>query len=207
MVEGKLHEALAQISEIRYQMARTEVFRGYRAVPAAFTGVLAMVAAVVQSVWVPAPAEQRGAYLTLWLGAASIGVVVALLAMLDRQRRSESSWNRELTALALEYFAPSLVAGALLTLVLAADSSDLLWLLPGLWQVLFGIGLFATSRLLPRPIRLVAAAYLVTGITCLIVGRGGASLGPLAMGLPFGLGQTATAAILYWTLERPGERR
>ena len=32
----ELREALTQITEIRLQMARTEVFRGYRAVPAAF---------------------------------------------------------------------------------------------------------------------------------------------------------------------------
>ena len=34
----ELREALTQITEIRLQMARTEVFRGYRAIPAAFSG-------------------------------------------------------------------------------------------------------------------------------------------------------------------------
>ena len=41
-----LHDALTQISEIRRQVARTEVFRGYRAVPVAFSGFLAIVVAV-----------------------------------------------------------------------------------------------------------------------------------------------------------------
>ena len=38
----ELREALTQITEIRLQMARTEVFRGYRAVPAAFSGAVAL---------------------------------------------------------------------------------------------------------------------------------------------------------------------
>ena len=41
-MDVELHEALAQIAEIRHQMARTELFRGYRAAPAAFTGLLAI---------------------------------------------------------------------------------------------------------------------------------------------------------------------
>ena len=41
----ELREALTQITEIRLQMARTEVFRGYRAMPVAFSGAVAVVAA------------------------------------------------------------------------------------------------------------------------------------------------------------------
>ena len=41
----ELREALTQIAEIRQQMARTEVFRGYRAMPVAFGGVVALAAA------------------------------------------------------------------------------------------------------------------------------------------------------------------
>ena len=40
----ELHEALERIAEIRHQMARTEVFRGYRALPVAFSGALAVAA-------------------------------------------------------------------------------------------------------------------------------------------------------------------
>src|SRR5437870_2077578 len=36
-----LQEALSQISEIRQQVARSETFRGYRAAPVAFSGVVA----------------------------------------------------------------------------------------------------------------------------------------------------------------------
>jgi hypothetical protein len=46
---------------------------------------------------------------------------------------------------------------------------------------------------------------VISGIMCLALARGDAALSPWAMGAPFGLGQLATAAVLYWTLERNDE--
>ena len=71
----ELHDALSQISEIRRQMARTEVFRGYRAVPVAFSGVLAWAAALVQAAWIPEPTRDVRSYLMLWIGAAAVVTV------------------------------------------------------------------------------------------------------------------------------------
>ena len=51
----ELREALTQITEIRLQLARTEVFRGYRAMPVAFSGLLALTTAGFQAVWLPEP--------------------------------------------------------------------------------------------------------------------------------------------------------
>ena len=45
----QLHEALAQITEIRTQIARTETFRGYRSATVAFSGLLALGGAGVQA--------------------------------------------------------------------------------------------------------------------------------------------------------------
>jgi hypothetical protein len=110
--------------------------------------------------------------------------------------------TRELTWLALEQFCPSLVAGALLTIVLVRAAPESLWMLPGLWQVVYSLGIFASCRLLPRATFWVAAFYLVTGLTVLAVARGDAALAPWAMALPFGAGQLLAAAVLYSTLER-----
>jgi len=48
----------------------------------------------------------------------------------------------------------------------------------------------------------VGIFYLGAGAICLVLAQGEWAFSPLAMGLPFGIGQLATAAILYWTLER-----
>jgi hypothetical protein len=198
----ELRDALSQIAEIRLQMARTELFRGYRAVPVAFSGLLALFAGGVQATWIPDPQEQIAPYLTLWVGAAVISAFAAGFEMLLRARAQGSSLNIEITCLAVGQFLPCLIAGALVTVILLITSPDTLWILPGLWQILFSLGIFASYRLLPRPTFGVAVFYLASGVVCLALARGGAALSPWAMGVPFGVGQLYAAAVLYWTLER-----
>jgi hypothetical protein len=198
----ELRDALTQISAIRRQMARTEVFRGYRAVPVAFSGLLALVICGVQAAWLPTPTDEIAAYLALWVGAAVVSALAAGTEMVVRARQSLSPWRREITWLALEQFLPCLAAGGLLTFVLVRFAGESLWMLPGLWQILYSLGVFASCRLLPRATFAVAVFYLASGLTCLALARGPAALSPWAMGLPFGFGQLLAAAVLYRTLER-----
>jgi hypothetical protein len=198
----ELREALTQIAEIRLQMARTEVFRGYRALPVAFSGLLALLAGVVQSAWISNPQESIGAYLTLWVGAAILSALAAGAEMTLRMRTNRSALSREVTLLAVGQFAPCLLAGGLVTLVLASVAPEALWILPGIWQILFSLGIFASYRLLPRATFGVGVFYLCAGVACLALGRGDNALSPWAMALPFGFGQLYAAAVLYWTLER-----
>ena len=196
----ELREALSQIAEIRRQMARTEVFRGFRSVPVAFSGVLAWAAAIAQAVWIPEPTRDVTSYLTLWIGAAAIGIASAGWEMAYRARHS-SGWAREHTWLVVEQFLPCVVAGGLTTMVLARGAESVIWMLPGLWSILFALGVFASRRLLPRAIFGVALYYLVAGLACLALAKDGSALSPWAMGIPFGGGQLLAAAILYRTLE------
>jgi hypothetical protein len=198
----KLHEALTQISEIRLQMARTQVFRGYHSIPTAFSGVLAMVAATVQPVWVHNPVQNISVYLALWFGVALLSVVAAGIEMWVHCRWSNSPLTREVTWLAVEQFLPAVVAGGLLTYALVTAAPESVWLLPGLWQVMFSLGVFASCRLLPRSVFAVGVFYMAAGIMSLVWARGDAALSPWAMGLPFGVGQLLAAAMLYVTLER-----
>ncbi|AGA29715.1 hypothetical protein [Singulisphaera acidiphila] len=197
----ELRDALTQISEIRLQMARTEVFRGFRAMPVAFSGVLALATAGFQVAWIREPAQELSGYLGLWIGAAVISAVAAGAEMVIRVRNSASPWTREITWLAVEQFIPCLVAGGLLTFVLIRFAPEALWMLPGLWQILFSLGVFASCRLLPRATFGVAVFYLATGLACLALAHGEYALSPWAMGLPFGIGQLLAAAVLYRTLE------
>ncbi|CAN5898774.1 hypothetical protein BH23PLA1_BH23PLA1_37130 [soil metagenome] len=198
----ELQEALNQISQIRRQMARVEVFRGYRAVPVAGSGLLAIVAAGLQAAWIEKPTERMPEYLALWLGAAGISLLWALVEMARRARRASDPWAKRVTWMALEQFLPCLVAGGLLTFALVRSAPGVLWMLPGLWQVLFSLGIFASIRLLPRATFWVAVFYMVSGVVGLAMGPGGSALAPWTMGLPFGVGQLLAAAVLYWTLER-----
>src|SRR2546422_68396 len=102
----ELHQALTQISAIRSHMARTEVFRGYRSVPVAFSGLLALAAAALQSVWIADPAQSIGIYVALWVGVAAISLGATGVEMAVRCRNSESSLTPEITWLAVEQFLP-----------------------------------------------------------------------------------------------------
>lgn len=197
-----LRDALTQIAEIRQTVARAETFRGYRSAPVAFTGFLALTAAVIQATWLPEPTHELTNYLILWSGAALISVLVTGLYMV---LYSSSAMGRSLALLAVGQFSPCLAAGALLTYVLYHQAPQALWMLPGLWSILFSLGIFASYRLLPRAIFWVAIYYLVAGLGCLTWAVGEAAFSPWAMGLTFGIGQLLAAAILYWHLERDHE--
>jgi hypothetical protein len=198
----ELREALSQIAEIRLHMARTEVFRGYRALPVAFSGLLALLAGVLQAAWITEPMQNVAGYLTLWVGAAALSAFAAGFEMALRARHSHTALTREITLLAVSQFLPCLGAGALVTLVLVWCAPEALWILPGIWQILFSLGIFASYRLLPRATFGVGIFYLFAGALSLSLVRGEYALSPWAMAAPFGLGQFYAAAVLYWTLER-----
>jgi hypothetical protein len=196
----ELRDALTQISEIRRQVARTEVFRGYRAVPVAFSGILALLVAFFQQMWLPDPGQSLVVYLSTWVGAALLSMLATGVEMVLHYRRVGSHLRRETTWLAIGQFLPCVAVGGLLMFVLVGYAPQSLWMLPGLWALLFSLGIFASYRLLPRPTFYVAVYYMAAGTLCLTLGA--EALAPWVMGVTFGLGQLFAAAILYWTLER-----
>jgi hypothetical protein len=148
------------------------------------------------------PTQQISEYLTLWIGMAFVSMAGVAIEMAVRRYMTEDRAHLELTRLAVEQFLPCVVAGVLVTAVIVRHAPSSVALLPGLWQILFGLGIFASARLLPKPIFAIGAFYLASGIIVLIWSRDAFSLEPWCMGLPFGIGQLVAAGILYWTLER-----
>ena len=120
--------------------------------------------------------------------------------VVTRRLQAWSALERAKVLLAVGQFLPCVIAGGLLMVVLLRWVPESLWMLPGLWLMLFSLGIFASYRLLPRATFWVALFYLLAGTLCLTLGE--AALSPWAMGLPFGAGQLFAAAVLYWTLER-----
>jgi hypothetical protein len=193
---SELHKALGDISSIRRQMAHSTQFRGYGPATLAGTGVIAAVAAGVQALWVPDPMRHLRAYLGIWLATAILCAIVTGTQMYTRTRRMHSGLSDEMIRMAVEQFLPAVAAGLLITPVLALYAPDAVWLLPGLWQIIFGLGVFSSCRFLPRPMNIAGAWYLFTGLTCIVCGDGRA-LSPWTMGLAFGAGQLLVAGVLF----------
>ena len=198
-----LHDALTQISEIRRQVARAEVFRGYRAVPVAFSGFLAVSVAIYQAVALPDPSHDLGAYLLMWISAAVLSMAVMGAALFLYWWQYPTPLRRTTTLLAVSQFMPAVVAGGVLAFVLWHRAPEALWMLPGLWSILFSLGIFASYRLLPNATFWIGVYYLTAGALCLAWAQGLNAFSPWAMGVPFGAGQLLASVILYWTLERP----
>jgi hypothetical protein len=191
-----LRRALAEIEAIRGQVARTTQFRGYGPVTLAATGVLAIVAAAMQPALMNDPQHQSGAYLKLWVGTAALSFVLISLETLSRARRVHSSLSLPMLRSAGAGFLPAILAGLLLTVVIGRDSANNTWMLPGLWQLIFSLGVFSSCRLLPRPMFAVGVWYLSSGLIVLAHGNGAYALSPWTMGIPFGVGQILVATVL-----------
>ena len=71
-------------------------------------------------------------------------------------------------------------------------------MLPGLWQVLVSLGVFASVRSLPRTVAFAGGWYFVAGFVVLLLGSQNHALSPWTMGLPFVIGQSLMAAIIYF---------
>src|SRR5689334_18747131 len=177
-------------------------FRGYKALTVGLTGLLALAASAIQPLLVPQPQENVYQYLQLWLGVAAVSVICVAVELITRYVKSDSPLQRAQTRHAVEQFVPCLVAGACTTWAVLRFSPDTVHLLPGLWSIMFSLGVFASCRQLPRPAIVIAIYYLVAGAASLAMARGIHALSPWTMAGTFGVGQLLTAIVLYYSLER-----
>jgi len=193
-----LDKALADIVAIRSQLAAGTAFRGYGPAAMAATGGVALATAVLQFVWLDDPTGNPLAFFFGWAAAAASSSLMIWVEMLARSRRHHSGLADAMIYQAVEQFLPSAVAGVLLAVMLWKFAPDTLWMLPGLWQVLVSLGVFASVRSLPRTVALGGAFYFLAGFTVLMLASQSHTLSPWTMGLPFAVGQSLMAAILYF---------
>ena len=116
--------------------------------------------------------------------------------------KCESPHRRATTRIVVGHLVPVIAAGAAVTWALMAREPVPAALLPGLWAILVGLGVFASRRHLPRTIGWVGLNYLLCGASILQFLPGPEALAPWVMGSTFGVGQLASAVVLYWNLER-----
>jgi hypothetical protein len=193
-----LEKALADILAIRSQIAAGTAFRGYGPAAVAVTAVVALVTALLQAQWLEDPTGQPLLFFAAWAAAAFVSAAISWFEMQARSRRHHSGLADAMIYQAVEQFLPAGVAGALLAVMLWRCAPEALWMLPGLWQVLVSLGVFASVRSLPRTVAFVGAWYFVAGFATLLLASAGHALSPWTMGLPFVIGQALMAAILHF---------
>jgi hypothetical protein len=193
-----LDKALADIVAIRSQIAAGTAFRGYGPATVAATGVLALVTALAQHFWLGDPTGRPVVFFAAWAATALVSASLIWVEMQARSRRHHLGLADAMIYQAVEQFLPAGAAGVLLSVMLARFAPETLWMLPGLWQLLVSLGVFASARSLPRSVALAAIWYFVAGFATLLLASSDHALSPWTMGLPFVIGQLFMAAILYF---------
>ncbi len=204
-----IHRALSDIAEIRAQLDRTETYRGFRSLAVGVSVALLLVGAWLEQAWVADPIVSVDRYLTVWFCVAIASATLALVEMSIRARVSENELVGKMHWSLARQISPSLLVGFVLTLVIVAHareqptaSAGLMWSLPGVWSMIYGLGLFSCHKHLPSQTLGVAVYFLFAGILLLAHNWSTRELAGWQMIASFGVGQTCLAIVLFWNLER-----
>ena len=192
-----LDKALADILAIRNQIAAGTAFRGYGPAAVAATAGLAAITTALQLFFLSDANKEPLTFVGLWLATALVAAAIIGIEMRARSRRHHSGLADAMIYQAIEQMLPSGIAGFALAAVMLRFAPETLWMLPGLWQLLMGLAVFASARSLPATVRIGAAWYFVAGIATLMLASRTHALSPLLMGAPFVIGQSLMSVILY----------
>jgi hypothetical protein len=196
--------ALEQIAEIHQQVAKAEVYRGFRSLPLAASALIGLAAGWLQ------PNVDGPGFITFWTAVGAAAGFVAASELIYNYIVHDHDGARRRTRLVVGQFVPAVAAGMVLTAAIAHLDGSLASLLPGLWAICFGLGIFSSRPYLPRASGWVAAFYGAAGAVLLWQSHAAGALGGWRVGATFGIGQLLGAGVLYWNLERhepgnPGE--
>lgn len=180
-----LHDrALQDLSFIRRTMEGAASFTDVPGWGLVGVGALAMTAAPVAA---SQPSAER--WLAVWVGTAVLAAIAGSWAMWRKMRRrvgAEAVFTLSQPARKfLLGFWPSMLAGAVLTAALldpftpGVDARLLQRMLPGLWLLLYGVGVTTAGAHSIRAVPLMGAGFLL--------------LGALALFLPFAQGDVMMA--------------
>ena len=201
MTSRSIDQALEDLAEIRSSLDRAETYRGYRSASILATSVVAWCGCAIQSRWVDPASPELGDFLALWIRVAFLCAVMSFGEVVVRYWRSGPMF-RHMTRSAVGPMIPALLVGLALTVVIAGSAPEVGWILPGLWSIVFGLGVAASARFLPKMVSLVALYFVGCGLISIVASTRGWAYSPWLMGVSFGGGQLCTAAVLYLALER-----
>lgn len=185
MIASHIHHALAQVRELKRRVVESRRFRGYSGKARLFSGVVALLAAMVMS-----SNRFPETFYAHVLGWASV-FMVAFLAnygALLLWFLSEPRENRDKRQLlpVVDPLLPIFVGGVLTLAVILNGHYDYLF---GIWMCLFGLANLASRWVLPRSIWPLGLFFIAAGTACLLV-PGISFLNPWPMGLVFFVGES-----------------
>lgn len=192
-----LDHALAQVSQIRLQLAATTRFRGYAPEAVAVIGMVALLVTVAQSLWPARYAASDRQLVLAWgmvLVVSSLAIATEAIA---RARSQHGGMARSMLHSAMRVVLPITAVGAVIAAVVLAYAPQMAWIVPGIWLMLIGLVAFASYATMPRAIIWPGIWYIAAGAGVMVLaGRSGA-LAPWMIGGPMVVGHIAIALILH----------
>jgi len=154
--------AMADLRFIRETMESASSFSAFSGLGLAVIGGVASVCGVVAG---GQPTRQR--WLLVWLVAAAVCAVAGGLSTARKTRALQQSLIPGPSRKFALSLAPALFAGILLTTVLAR--AGLFDLLPGVWLLLYGVGLVTAGAWSVRTVPMIGAAFMALGTAALLM--------------------------------------
>jgi uncharacterized membrane protein len=199
----EVRQAIADIAEVRERLAIVQRFGGYSGGAAIASGVVAIVAGIVQAIVAPQPrGDAQRLYLDIWLWCLGAALAInygAILIWRDHNRGSQAKVQVRTVGMSI---LPAIAAGGVISAALVRHG--LYTLLPGMWCATYALGLFASRALVPQPVVGIAVAFGAVA-TLLLFAPGNLALAWWVMPAAFGLGQIAIGTIVL--AERNPRRR
>lgn len=169
-----LHDrAIQDLSFIRRTMEGAASFTDVPGWGLVTIGVTALVTALVASLQVT-----TFRWLGVWLAEALVGATLGAVLML-RKMQQRSDEGPLLSTPARKFvlgFLPAIIAGAVLTFALAEGgagtwraNSRIPQLLPGIWLLMYGVGVVTAGAFSVRPVPLMGLCFMLLGAISLLI--------------------------------------
>lgn len=191
------NEALNELKTIHNQMAKSSIYKGYRSFYVALGGIIGLIAVFIQPCFVK-KIESR-VFVYYWLIIAAINLVLCLLMICYQYFFIESAFQQKITKRVVIQFLPMLIAGALVTLPLHLNNSFISYL-PGIWAVIFALGVFNVRPYLPDITSLVGIYFFIAAAGLFYLAYFQSTLLLPVFGLSFSIGLFIGSLVLYFSV-------
>jgi hypothetical protein len=162
--------AIADLSFIRKTMEGAAAFTDVSGRGLVAVGITAIAAAFI------AHAQPNGArWLAVWIAEAAVAAVLSLAMTWHkmRQRQADASMMSVPARKFLLGFWPAIIAGAVLTaaivepVMLSSPPATSIGILPGMWALLYGVGVITAGAFSVRAVPLMGVLFLALGAVAL----------------------------------------
>ena len=191
-----VEQAIAQVSDIRAQLAASTQFRGYAPEALVTIAIVCALLAVAQAMFPASLAANSKQFVVLWGGLLVGSNLLVALEAVSRSRWQHGGMAEAMMQSAMRSVLPFSAAGIVFAVVVWRFAPETVWIVPGTWLLLISLVAFSMHATMPRSIVWPALWYLFSGTTVLVLAGRSGQLSPWMMGVPLTFGHLALAWVL-----------